>query len=150
MSSVFVCWHMSTNIRNTVELGDQLGGGSPIPKSICQNSYQKVNILMKTKNAPKDLKCKINHTFFLETGVPKRVGGGVRHLGNIPKKSRFFLGWRPLSFICISWPFSFVPCYMLCFALIINAMGYISATTTSRARDGANDNDSQYDRWQKQ
>ena len=31
---------------------------------------------MKTKNAPKDLKCKINHTsFFLETGVPKRGGG---------------------------------------------------------------------------
>ena len=32
---------------------------------------------MKTKNAPKDLKCKINHTFFLETGVPKRGGGGT-------------------------------------------------------------------------
>ena len=50
---------------------------------------------MKTKNAPKDLKCKINKTFFLETGVPKR--GGVRHLGKIPKKSRFFWGWRPLA-----------------------------------------------------
>ena len=65
------------------------GGGSPIPKSICQNGYQKVNIFMKTKNAPKDLKCKINHTFFLETGVPKRGGGGgVRHLGKIPQTSR--------------------------------------------------------------
>ena len=44
---------------------------------------------MKTKNAPKDLKCKVNHTFFLETEVPKR-GGGVRHFGKIPKKSCFF------------------------------------------------------------
>ena len=35
---------------------------------------------MKTKNAPKDLKCKINHTFILETGVRKRGGGGVQHL----------------------------------------------------------------------
>ena len=33
--------------------------------------------------------------FFLETGVPKRGGGGVRHLGKIPKKSRFFLGGVP-------------------------------------------------------
>ena len=39
------------------------GGGSPIPKSICHNSYQKVNTLMKTKNAPKGLKCKIKHIF---------------------------------------------------------------------------------------
>ena len=36
----------------------------PIPKSICQNSDQKLNILMKTKNAPNDLKCKINHICF--------------------------------------------------------------------------------------
>ena len=44
---------------------------------------------MKTKNAAKDLKFKINHTFFLETGVPKRGGGGgVRHLGKIPQTSR--------------------------------------------------------------
>ena len=50
---------------------------------------------MKTKNAPKDLKCKINHTFFLETGVPKR--GGVRHLGKIPKKSRFLGGGASLN-----------------------------------------------------
>ena len=118
------------------------GGGSPIPKSICQNSYQKVNIFVKTKNAPNDLKCKINHIFFWKTRVPKRGEGGifcgspipkskidqkvnifvktknapkglkckinqtfffentgsqkggrggVRHLGKIPKKSRFFL-----------------------------------------------------------
>ena len=79
-------------------------GGSPIPKSICQNSYQKVNIFVKTKNAPNDLKYKINHTFFLETGVPKRGGGGgggptlgensqkipFIFLGSVPK--RYFLG----------------------------------------------------------
>ena len=53
------------------------GGGSPIPKSICQNGYQKVNIFMKTKNAPKDLKCKINHTFFFwKQGFPKGGEGG--------------------------------------------------------------------------
>ena len=77
------------------------GGGSPIPKSICQNSYQKVNIFVKTKNAPNDLKGKINHTFFLETGVPKRGGGGGPTLGknsqiipfffvgSVPKLARF-------------------------------------------------------------
>ena len=66
------------------------GGGSPIPKSICQNGYQKVNIFMKTKNAPKDLKCKINHTFFFwKQGFPKGgEGGGARHLGKIPQTSR--------------------------------------------------------------
>ena len=40
------------------------GGGSPIPKRKCQNSDQKVNNFVKTKTAPKDLKYKINHTFF--------------------------------------------------------------------------------------
>ena len=72
-----------------------------IPKSICQNSYEKVNILMKTKNAPNDLKCKINHTFFLETGVPKRGGGGG---GGAPPWEKFHLGWRPLGHL----PFLFV------------------------------------------
>ena len=51
---------------------------------------------MKTKNAPKDLKCKTNHTFFFFGNRGSQKGGGVRHLGKIPKKSRFFLGWRPL------------------------------------------------------
>ena len=90
-------WKKSAKTRSFGNFFLWEGGGSPIPKSICQNSYQKVNILMKTKNAPKDLKCKINHTFFfLETGVPKRGGGGgVRHLGKIPKKSRFFWGGVP-------------------------------------------------------
>ena len=70
------------------------GGGSPIPKSICQNSYQKVNILMKTKNAPKDLKCKINHTFFFwKQGVPK--GGGAGIWEKFTKNPVFLEGWRP-------------------------------------------------------
>ena len=43
---------------------------------------------MKTKNAPKDLKRKINHTFFFGNRGSQK--GGVRHLGKIPKKSRFF------------------------------------------------------------
>ena len=33
--------------------------------------------------------------FFWKQGFPKG-GGGVRHLGKIPKKSRFFFGQRPL------------------------------------------------------
>ena len=60
-------------------------------KAPCQNSYQKVNIFVKTKNAPNDLKGKINHTFFLETGVPKRGGGGPT-LGKNSQKSRFLGG----------------------------------------------------------
>ena len=75
------------------------GGGSPIPKSICQNSCQKVNILMKTKNAPKDLKCKINHFFFFwKQGFPKggRGGeGGGPTLGTNSQKIPFFLGGVP-------------------------------------------------------
>jgi len=87
-------WKKSAKTRSFGNFFHCEGGGSPIPKSICQNSYQKVNIFVRTKNAPNDLKGKINHTFFfLETGVPKRGGGGIgggRHLGKIPKKSRFF------------------------------------------------------------
>ena len=49
---------------------------------------------MKTKNAPKDLKCKINHTFFLETGVPKR--GGSDTWEKFPKNPVFWGGGRPL------------------------------------------------------
>ena len=74
------------------------GGGSPIPKSICQNSDQKVNILMKTKNAPKDLKRKINHIFFGNMGSQKGGGGGgVRHLGKIPKNPVFLDGFPNLT-----------------------------------------------------
>ena len=68
------------------------GGGSPIPKSICQNSYQKVNILMKTKNAPKDLKCKINHTFFFGKRGSQKGGGGSDTWEKFPKNPVFFLG----------------------------------------------------------
>ena len=44
---------------------------------------------------------------FLERGVPKRGGGGVRHLEKIPKKIPFFLDSVPNSlpnqklFVCI-------------------------------------------------
>ena len=71
------------------------GGGSPIPKSICHNSYQKVNTLMKTKNAPKGLKCNKPY-FFLKQGFPK---GGEGHLFPkvyvriVTKKWTFW--WRP-------------------------------------------------------
>ena len=44
---------------------------------------------MKTKNAPKDLKCKINDAFFLETGVPNR-GGGSDTREKFPKNPVFF------------------------------------------------------------
>ena len=37
---------------------------------------QKVNILLKTKNAPKDLKRKINHTFFFGNRGSQKGGGG--------------------------------------------------------------------------
>jgi len=44
-------------------------GGSPIPKSKCQNSDQKMNIFVKTKNYPKGLKCKINHIQGCQRGL---------------------------------------------------------------------------------
>ena len=69
-----------------------------IPKSICQNGYQKVNIFMKTKNAPKDLKCKINHTFFWKQGFPKGGEGGGPTFGK--NSPNFPFGWRPLSLLC--------------------------------------------------
>ena len=71
-------------------------GGSPIPKSKID---QKVKIFVKTKNAPKGLKCKTNQTFVFEnTGSQKGGEGGVRHLGKIPKKSRFFFWVSPLRY----------------------------------------------------
>ena len=99
--SLFEIWKILKKIGENKKFWEFFplrGGGSPIPKSICQNSYQKVNILMKTKNAPKDLKCKINDTFFFETGVPKRGegGGGARNWGKFPKNPVFFCLERPL------------------------------------------------------
>ena len=93
-------WKKSANTRSFGNFFPLRGGGSPIPKSICQNGYQKVNILMKTKNAPKDLKCKINHTFFFwKQGFPKggEGGGGPTFGKNSPN---FPFGWRPLSLLC--------------------------------------------------
>ena len=68
------------------------GGGSPIPKCICQNTDKKVNIFVKTKNAPEGLKRKINPQiyFWTEASQIGGVGGGGRHLGKSPKKSRIF------------------------------------------------------------
>ena len=42
-------WKKSAKTRSFGNFFLWEGGGSPIPKSICQNSYQKVNILMKTQ-----------------------------------------------------------------------------------------------------
>ena len=84
-------WKKSAKTRSFGNFFHCEGGGSPIPKSICQNSYQKVNIFVKTKNAPNDLKCKINHTFFLETGVPKRgEWGGSDTWEKFPTNPVFF------------------------------------------------------------
>ena len=75
-------------------------GGHLFPKLLKSKIDQKVNIFVKTKNAPRGLKCKINQTFFFEnTGSQKggRGGGGARHLETIPKKSRFFFLGASLS-----------------------------------------------------
>ena len=46
---------------------------------------QNVNILVKTKNAPKALKRKINLKFFCDMGVPILGGrGGSDNVGKIP------------------------------------------------------------------
>ena len=48
---------------------------------------QNVNILVKTKKAPKALKRKINLNFFCDMGVPilgERGGEGSAHLGIFP------------------------------------------------------------------
>ena len=63
------------------------GGGSSqtkmflnfcVPKSICQNSDKISTFLVKTKNVPYGLKCKINPKKFSTKGFPKGgVGAGV-------------------------------------------------------------------------
>ena len=67
-------------------------GGSPIPKSKID---QKVNIFVKTKNAPKGLKCKINQTFFFENTGSQKGGGGADIWGKFPNNPVFFYGERP-------------------------------------------------------
>ena len=68
------------------------GGGSPIPKSKCQNSDKILTFFVKTKNDPYGLKCKINPKIFFRLRGSQKGGveGGVRHLGKIPKKFSFF------------------------------------------------------------
>ena len=53
-------------------------GGSPIPKSKCKNIGKILIFLVKTKNVPKSLKCKINtKNFFWIRGSQKGgLGGG--------------------------------------------------------------------------
>ena len=52
---------------------------------------------MKTKNAPKDLKCKINHTFFFGNRGSQKGGrgGGSDTWEKFPKNPVFFLGGVP-------------------------------------------------------
>ena len=69
-------------------------GGSPIPKSRID---QKVNIYVKTKNAPNGLNCKINHIFFFgNTGSQKGGTGGDPTFGKkFPKNPVFSFGCWP-------------------------------------------------------
>ena len=46
---------------------------------------------MKTKNAPKGLKCKINHTFFFGNRGSQKGGGPTFGEKKIPKIPSFFL-----------------------------------------------------------
>ena len=66
-------------------------GGHLFPKLLKSKIDQKVNIFVKTKNAPKGLKCKINQTFFFEnTGSQKGGRGGGPTLGKNSQKIPFF------------------------------------------------------------
>ena len=72
-------------------------GGHLFPKLLKSKIDQKVNIFVKTKNAPKGLKCKINQTFFFEnTGSQKGGrGGGSDTWDKFPKNPVYFFGERP-------------------------------------------------------
>ena len=64
------------------------GGGSPIPKSKCQNSDKILTFFVKTKNDPYGLKCKINpKIFFRLRGFQK---GGGPPFGKNSQKIPFF------------------------------------------------------------
>ena len=58
--------------------------------------WQKVNIFVKTKNASWDLKCKINHNFFLTRGSQKG-GVGSAIWEKFPNNPVFFFWGLPLS-----------------------------------------------------
>ena len=90
-------WKKSAKTRSFGNFFHCEGGGSPIPKSICQNSYQKVNIFVKTKNAPNDLKGKINHTFFFGNRGSQKGGRGGPTLGKNSQKIPFFEGGASLT-----------------------------------------------------
>ena len=61
-----------------------------------------MNILMETKNAPKDLKRQINHTFFGNRGSQKGGEGGSDIWGKFPKNP-FFFGGGSLKFLKYLW-----------------------------------------------
>ena len=50
---------------------------------------------MKTKNAPKDLKCEINDTFFFGNRGSQKGGGGGPTFRKNSQKILFFLGGVP-------------------------------------------------------
>ena len=63
----------------------RIGGAQNIPTSLYHFVTQNVNILVKTKNAPKALKRKINLKIFCDMSIPIRgEGGGSAHLGIFP------------------------------------------------------------------
>ena len=73
------------------------GGGSPIPKSKCQNSDKILTFFVKTKNDPYGLKCKINPKIFLQLrGSQKGGGAGGPPFGKNSQKIPFFFGSHTL------------------------------------------------------
>ena len=76
-------------------------GGHLFPKLLKSKIDQKVNIFVKTKNAPKGLKCKINQTFFFEnTGSQKGGRGGGPTLGKNSQKIPFFFVGSVPNYLC--------------------------------------------------
>ena len=70
------------------------GGGSPIPKSKCQNSDKILTFFVKTKNDPYGLKCKINPKIFFRLRGSQKGGGGPP-FGKNSQKISFFLDCTP-------------------------------------------------------
>ena len=69
--------------------------------------------MVKIKNVPKSLKCKINTTIFLDTGFPKGGGGGGgagRFGKNSQKKSFFFFESVPNRFFTVFFMTSLIKC----------------------------------------
>ena len=61
------------------EVGEGGGGGVPFSQKKMKKYWQIFNFLLKTKNFPEVLKCKINHYFFFSSHkheFPKLGEGG--------------------------------------------------------------------------